>query len=180
MSHPANEIRNLLAQPRLSKSDLISLLSHSRILIEEAGLQSDYAYLNLYCNWALHPKIDRMTLGHRILERITEILLQFGPGGTGIEEVSSIVSVPGLRKDFIRLFTRFGFPTQPFTNVDIWKKVFGVIGLILVERPLTFPEGQDLERNRKAKAVHSAIQTKARGTDLAVREFAFYKEQDGT
>jgi hypothetical protein len=42
----------------ITKNDLCASMIHFRIVIEENNLQEKYKYLNLYCNWLVHPQIS--------------------------------------------------------------------------------------------------------------------------
>lgn len=176
MSNVLQELRKLFGQAGLSKSDMINVMSQTRILIEENRLQSDYPYLNLYCNWCLHSKLKRSITCYRILEKITEILVNHNAPNARIHEVSNAISIPKLRKDFIGLFEKFQLPTVIFQDRNIWKSIFGIISSIILDRPIEFPSPKQLSKKHKVKAIYDSMHKIATGTDLAVRQFSFTTE----
>lgn len=176
MSTALKELKRLLNHHALSTSDMINFMSQVRILIEENNFQSKYKFLNLYCNWTLHSKISGSIVCYKILEQLTDILLlQEATNKTIIHrEISNIISIPGLRKNFIDLFNEFNLPVTMFTNRAIWKNTFGMIAFILFDRSLEFPPMKEILRKPKIKAIYDSIQNKSKGTFLAVRRFSFF------
>ncbi len=55
------------------ESQVVYILSRIRKYLEIKNLKGNYKYLNFYCNWALHSKIDRT-------EPVVEILRDFNNG----------------------------------------------------------------------------------------------------
>lgn len=178
MATPKKEIQALLKQERLSKSDVVNLLSQTRILIESRSLQNKFRLLNLYCNWTLHPKLSGSVIIYKIMDQLTDILLQHHAEKNNIiHEVSNIISISGLRTDFISLYKKTKIPTNIFNRRSSWKELFGMICGILEERPLRFPEGKILAKNNKAKQIYDKIHQKAGKEGLAVKEFCFIIEK---
>ncbi len=176
MSNALQELRSLLGQTGLSKSDMINIMSQTRIVIEENRLQADYPYLNLYCNWCLHSRLKGSITCYRILEKITEILVNHNAPNARIHEVSNVISIPRLRKDFIGLFEKFQLATMIFQDRNIWKSIFGIISSIILDRPIEFPGPKQLSKKPKVKAIYDSMHKIATGTDLAVRRFSFTTE----
>lgn len=179
MSIALNELRKLTRKPRLYNSDMIILMSQSRIVLEERRWQSKYPILNLYCNWTLHPEISGSMVAHKMLEELTEVLLGYDAAKTEdkdktIRKVSNAIGLPALRKDFTGFFKKLRFPTQMFDNHGVWKGVAGMIISHLLDRPLEFPEMPALLKRPKTKAIHDSIRNKAKGTSLAVKSFQFF------
>ncbi|MFA4967123.1 MAG: hypothetical protein WC624_02780 [Candidatus Margulisiibacteriota bacterium] len=174
MSKALNKIKQLLNQPGLSLNDIICLMSQIRILIEENNLAAKYKYLNLYCNWILHSKISKSLLCFSILEQLTDILVKHHAIENDIiHEVSNIISIPGLRKDFIDFFNSSGLPNNIFSDRETWKGIFSLIASNLIDKPLCFPEMKVINGNPKIKAIYDSTQNKSKNTDLAVKNFSF-------
>ena len=72
-----SELKQLIGKPILGKSDIVHLMVLSRVVMEENRLQSTYPYLNLYCNWAVHPKLSQSLVCLQVLENLTDILLKY-------------------------------------------------------------------------------------------------------
>lgn len=64
------KLRTELVKDIDSEVQVVYILSRIRKILEINNLKSQYKYLNFYCNWALHSKIDRA-------EPVADILREF-------------------------------------------------------------------------------------------------------
>ena len=55
-----SKLQNELAKPIESEVQVIYILARIRKLLEIEGKKESYQFLNFYCNWALHAKIDKI------------------------------------------------------------------------------------------------------------------------
>ncbi len=176
MKKEINELKKILSQDGLSKSDIINLMSQVRNIIEEKNYQEKYKHLNLYCNWCFHTKISGSIVCFRMIKKLTEIMVEHDAiKNDVIHEVTDVLSVPILRKEFISLFNEFNIPDLIFKNREIWKDVFGIIASILLERPLSFPEYKVVKDKPKIKQIYDETKQIAFGTNLFVTSFSFYE-----
>lgn len=181
MERALEELNVLLNKSPLSRSDIVSILAQIRILLESHNLQSKYQALNLYCNWTFHSKISGSIVCYKILEQLTDILLRYDAGEPElIARVTDVLLIPELRDEFIKFCNHFKLPSIHFSEQNNWKGIFGLIIYNLIDRPLEFPNIENLLKKRKlsksdqkVKSIYDTIQNKAKGTDLAVKRFSF-------
>ncbi len=151
-------------------------------MLESHNLQSKYQALNLYCNWTFHSKISGSIVCYKILEQLTDILLRYDAGEPElIARVTDVLLIPELRDEFIKFCNHFKLPSIHFSEQNNWKGIFGLIIYNLIDRPLEFPNIENLLKKRKlsksdqkVKSIYDTIQNKAKGTDLAVKRFSFF------
>jgi hypothetical protein len=67
-------IKEILDQP-MTAGNIRHLLVDTRILLENAGKQKQYPTLNFYCDWILHPVMNRKT-ANKLLEDVDEVLFK--------------------------------------------------------------------------------------------------------
>ena len=182
MERALNELNILLNRSPLSRSDIVNIMSQIRILLEEHNLKSKYKALNLYCNWTFHTKISGSIACYKILEQLTDILIQHDTGNPKIiTEVTNILLIPELRNDFTELCKHFNLPTIHFTVQSNWEGILGLIIYNLIDRPLELPDMDRLSKkkrlsalDKRVKSIHDSIQNKAKDTHLAVKRFSFF------
>jgi len=64
------KLQKELEKDVLEESQVVYILSKIRKLLEIYKIQGKYKFLNFYCNWAFHSKIDRT-------EKVSKILIDF-------------------------------------------------------------------------------------------------------
>jgi len=99
-----SELNILLNKSPLYRSDIVNIISQIRNLLEKHNLKSEYQALNLYSNWTFHPQLTGSIVCYKILEQLTDILIQHDTGNPKIiAEVMNILLIPELRNTFIDL-----------------------------------------------------------------------------
>ncbi|MFH1921467.1 MAG: hypothetical protein ABIP48_16500 [Planctomycetota bacterium] len=182
MAHEIAELKRLVGQAELTKSDVGFLMSRVRSLLEERGLQSKYGVLNLYCNWTVHPKIDRSMVCFRMLERLTDNILKHKdspPDSPFFAAVTETLAVPQLRDQFIGFCREFSVPDTFCRDADIWKRFFSMLASILIDTPIQFPDVRSMKPNSREKAIYDSIQAKAGGRSFGVKGFSFFVKETG-
>lgn len=182
MTRALDELNSLLSKSPLHSSDIINILSQIRVLFDEHTLQNKYQALNLYCNWTFHYKISHSIVCYRILEQLTDILMQHDEGKPEvITEVTNVLLTQELRQDFIKFCSHFKLPTIHFTEQSNWTGIWGLIIRNLIGRPLEFPNIEEilekkrlLRSDKKMMSIYDSIQSKSKGTNLAVKRFSFF------
>jgi hypothetical protein len=159
MADYAEQIKAVLTQVQQTawhnKDAVAHLMSLSRQLIESAGLQGQYEYLNFYCNWTLHPELQRSAVAQRILDRISDEcssaeVKQYN------DIILEIIGLQLLRKNLIDLYTAYHIPTFLFESKSGWKGFADVLVGLLLDKPI---------RRRSPEEVTAL---RARGTTYAI------------
>jgi len=180
MAHETAELKRLLGQAELTKSDVAFLMSRVRNLLEERRLESKYSVLNLFCNWTVHPKIDRSMVCFRMLERLTDNILKHKdspPDSVFFAAVTETLAVLQLRDQFVGFCSEFSVPDSFCSDADIWKRFFSMLASILVDTPIQFPDVSSMKP--KVKAIYDSIRAKAAGRSFGVKGFSFFLKQTG-
>jgi hypothetical protein len=180
------ELEKLISKPLLIGSDIVHMMVLIRVLMEEHNLQSKYRYLNLYCNWVVHPKLSQSVVCLRILEDLTDVLIKYTSlppehefrHGSFIDdlhaEVNEALGIQKLRSDILNLFADFSLPGDGLRNSDVWKDFSLLLISNLFERTVEFPEVVDIARHKRVRAIYDSIHRKARGNPkYAVSKFSF-------
>jgi len=182
MSRAEEEIRELLARPALSKTDVTHLVTRVRIVLEERGWKQRYPHLNFYCNWALHSRLSGSALCYTILEQMTDALLAYDSGDSKAIErkVGEILSIEQLRSGFIDLLGELDLPVGAFLERSVWRRLYGQVASLIVDKPLTFPSGKALAKkgNRKIRAIYDRVQDRAKTKGLVIKEFSLFTRED--
>lgn len=167
------QIEQIIATGFLTPNDILALFSKFRILIEGESKQSEYHVLKLYCDWALHPQIDRSDFCIQILEKLSIMLYDHDNKKVYTEKVQEFVSIAELRKQIVHILFNHNIDFAFILNDELWYKVF-VILLVnhLLERPIKLPQ----RSKKKYDTIYSDILEKVGNEPLyVVREFAFIK-----
>lgn len=64
-----------LRKKSLSSRDVVFIMVEVRKFIENEKLEKEFGVLFFYCNWMLHPTIDRNPYRHTILSRVNDYLV---------------------------------------------------------------------------------------------------------
>ncbi|MFH1070066.1 MAG: hypothetical protein V1794_10655 [Candidatus Glassbacteria bacterium] len=119
---------------------LMILLRKCMELMSEAE-KTQYATLNLFCNWSAHIAITQSITGLRTLRCINDALVRV-KDYTDLEqiqsEMSEAIGFNKLLSEFIQLFDELGLKHQ-FTDKRVWGKILGNIIEIIRDVPLSFP-----------------------------------------
>lgn len=117
-------------------SNVSHLMSLCRHLLEDNHIQSKYPHLKFYCDWSLHPKLDRSRLTIRILDQISDELSSPGPKEYN-DVVLELIGLQHLRKELLALFVEFALPTHIFESRKQWTDLVSVLLNLLMDKPLT-------------------------------------------
>jgi len=109
---------------------VIFILSRIRKYLEMQNLKNKFKYLNFYCNWALHSKIDRT-------ERIADVLREFIKG----KDREKFLTFTHLKKDLEIFLNAFSLSTKIIYDNDNYLRFINLLVDIYSETPLeVYPE----------------------------------------
>ncbi|MBI5778751.1 MAG: hypothetical protein HZA49_04785 [Planctomycetes bacterium] len=165
-------LSQILNQQKLTYSDLVNLITKTRLLIEGENLRNEYQTLNFYCDWCLHTVISRSAKGYKILEQIADIFLDDARVDKKTHtntRMCEVVSLKELRQEFISLYTQYGIPVFLFTDKQRWKGFCGMLLKELMHKPIEFQPMSKM--SKEAKKIYDSIMNKTKGTNLAPCKF---------
>ncbi|MBS5907304.1 MAG: hypothetical protein KIC84_08760 [Dysgonomonas mossii] len=139
-------------------------MTNFRQLLEENNLKEKYQILNLYCNWTLHTNITQSISAYRMLERISDALIQYGVGEYEEGRVSDIVietiALHELFEEIMDLSKKYQIEASvKFQNIDTCYLFTGELLLILLEKPLII-DYNSIKRNKKLEKIGVRIYKK--------------------
>lgn len=135
----------ILSNSSWSEDSILRAMSSFRHIIEEKGIQKEYEYLNLYCNWTLHPEIDKSSKGFDILQSLSNAFTEHnsnpnGPKWIGDQVIESL-SLHKLKEDIERFCDELKINKELISSKEGWEQF--VTFLIINElqnKPIKIPE----------------------------------------
>lgn len=176
MSKHENQLKGLLLRTNWAENDILRIITSLRHIIENQELQYKYKYLNLYCNWVLHPEISKSTTAFEILELLTDSIIAHNKNpleGKWLNDaIIEGLSLHKLLEDIINLCKELHFVNvlEDFGN---WKKFASMLICELIDKPIKFPK---VISNKTIANIYNSIQTK--DSDNAVLGISFIIEND--
>jgi hypothetical protein len=150
----------LLAAP-MSEADVQHLFTLARKLIGRApkGDRKQFALLKFYCDWTMHPDIDRSDTGASILADAHNIIadhLQKKDNSTLVADLTAALSLSTVRTQLNNLLEYFdSSPGSPDIDETKWAEIKPIIVEIIAHCPLKI----DL-KNPRFEAVLRTIQSR--------------------
>ncbi len=157
------EIEGSFKSNKFIKSDIVNIMINFRLFLEKNKIQSQYKYLNLYCNWVVHNEISQSQIAFNILDLLTDSMIAHNSGNENFKWINDCI-IEGLgfhnvQSEIIEIGERFSADFKIIENNMFWK-IFGATLLnILMDRPIVFPENIT---NRRTKNIYESICKKAK------------------
>ena len=168
-----------------SKPHVTYIMAQFRKFLEENNLKGKYKFLNLFCNWTLHNKIELSRPAYEIMEHVTDAFLAHNQDPQNAQWPADAVieglSFHKLLEDILKFGLEFNITrTSKFSDLNLWKNFAKTLFDILIEQPLTFPN----PINGSAKPIYDSIthKTTAAGDPtgkFAVTTISLYLEVNG-
>lgn len=112
------------------EKDVVYFCVELRKYLEREKVLDDYPYVSFYCDWCVHPVIDRRSSINKIKKLID--LLETGNGHEGM---SKIIHWEEFRNELSRVCVKFGF--SDFTvDQNMWDKFTMSLKEVLIEQPI--------------------------------------------
>ena len=140
-----------LAKGRFNNNDILPFLSVLRIEIEKGSLQEDLKWLNLFCNWSLHPKISSSMVAVDIMQSFVFSLLEWDLGNNN-EVVKFNESIIGnFRRELIQLLKMSKVDHTFISEDEIFIPIFNYMLNVIHDRPLILPSEQKINKSESRK-----------------------------
>lgn len=141
----SSEAEKVLSQNQWSTADVTHLMSQFRQIIENENIKEEYKYLNLFCNWTLHPKISGSNTAFRILDLINTSLINSNIDPQNSKWINDAIieglSLHKLNEDIINLCIQFDINSgQQFNDLQKWRELGYILVGILEDKPIIFPD----------------------------------------
>ncbi len=148
-----NKIAGLIAGP-VNEANVQHLFTLARKLVGRApkGDRKHFSLLKFYCDWTMHPDIDRSPAGASILADAHNIIadhLGKKDNTTLVADLTAALSLNTVREQLNDLFAYFGGP--PAIDEVKWATIVPVVAEIIAHCPLTIdPNNRQLASTLKA------------------------------
>lgn len=123
-----------------SPADLLVVCQRARQVLETENLRGRYPHLALYCDWIVHPALDRNPGGFEVLESINSRMIKafIKHDENTVADISETLSINFLRQEIMMLLMETGAPTNLSKDAANWQKFITVILEDLCDKPIMF------------------------------------------
>lgn len=146
MSNDTDKIKVLLLNNLERESDISHILTLVRKELEslEKSSSQQYDFIKLFCDWALHKKIDRSEAGSTLITEIhnTIILSKTLPTDQIIKLISNALLRP-LKNQLLLFLKNNSLQTDIITDDLKWRSFLKNLFAILLETPVNLKKLQD-------------------------------------
>jgi len=126
------KLKHVLSKPIDSESQVVYVMAELRKILEHMNLKNKRPYLNLYCSWVLHVKIDSSSTAKRILEELE--------GDEIIDDIAFIrlIGANQLRSDILTLIRedKLDIPRDNFEVDSNWRNFRRLLQRVILNCPL--------------------------------------------
>jgi len=119
------KLNMVLKEDIVNECQVVYILSRIRKDLEIENLKGEYKYLNFYCNWALHPKLER-------IEPVADVLREF----MASSDEGKFLNFDYLNDDLKRFLDKKELSKKLF-KTDNFLKFINLLVDILSDTPLT-------------------------------------------
>jgi len=134
-----NHILEFTLNPSINKENLSFFFTNVRQVIEKENLHSKYPKIHFFCNWLLHPELNRKNTTESILRDMKEAIKEHRNGKTDIGlELSKKINLPNLRLELISFLKDFDIEVGFVKLNSYWKNFESILLHLLLEKPVFF------------------------------------------
>lgn len=162
MNPYTKNVSDVLSKSNWTPDNILRIMTAFRHILEEKKLQSKYPFLNLYCDWVLHPEISRSPVGLKILEFLTDTMIAQNSNPKKSkwinDAINEILSLHKLKENIEALCDELNISKNVLINKENWKKFVQLLIVYeLQKKPIKF----SASLKGKAKSIYDSIQQKA-------------------
>lgn len=162
MATSTQTISDILSRSDWTQDNILRIMIAFRHILEEKKLESKYPFLNLYCDWVLHPEISRSTTGFKILEFLTDAMIAHNSNPKKSkwinDAINEIISLHKFKENIETLCQELNINRDVLINKENWKKFVQLLIIYeLQKKPIKFSDNL----KGKARYIYDSIQSKA-------------------
>lgn len=125
------KLSNVLKEDIQNECQVVFILSRIRKYLELKEIKREYKFLNFYCNWALHSKINRT-------ESVSEVLNNFIKSTDG----GNFLNFDYLVDDLKKFIDKYCLPDKIIKDNENYKRFVNLLFGIYSDTPLEVPSGE--------------------------------------
>jgi hypothetical protein len=133
LQHVAEKIAVIAGRGYFDEDSTLSLVTWHRQYLEANKLKKRYKVTMFYCNWALHPQLDKDPVPDT-LKRLTQTM--FNHGAYANDEINEILSLRILRKEILHVLSANRVDPMFFESYIGWKGFISSFLALLLSKPL--------------------------------------------
>ena len=150
-----------LAKGRFNHNDILPFLSVMRIEIENKSQQEQMKWLNLFCNWSLHPQISSSMIVVDIMQSFLSSLSEWDLGDSDSIRRFNDTIIDSFRSDLAQLLHSIGIDNQFIAEDETFLPIFNYILNVIHKRPLVLPSESFLSQRASRRSRVDALRNAA-------------------
>ncbi len=174
-------LRYLCEKEVWDQSDAMNFLAQLRITLERAG-RRDFGVVKAYCDWALHPRLDKNPLLCRFLVEMTEAFCEYcshRDERVFWGAVSSVLRPRELRLELVEMAHQLGFDLpEAVRDRKLFSTLWSGIAVHLKDKTIALPsEGAKRELKRISERVIRRAEGNVLGLGIGAFTLRGYKRE---
>ena len=160
-----SSLRKHLERGNIVGNDFIAIITIVRNQLETSNQKGKYKWLNLFCNWCVHPKLSASLISIEVINSFLQALFQSEMKYTDtlpdfslkyesdVEHLSKFFDsiFNELRHELISFFVLFQLEYRFFEIEKVYARFLILLLNVIKSRPLYVPENKFLEKKPKKK-----------------------------
>jgi hypothetical protein len=130
---------NLMSKKDISLEDIELMFVRARLILEKLNIKHEYPQLNFYCDWVVHPEINRPNKVIDLILNLNQKILR----DYGLKKeinIHSLIEPDKLWNELNMFFVKVLKSNNHKLDKENWSKLFYGLCHILSNRPLKIPE----------------------------------------
>lgn len=132
-------LESLLSKKNISRDDIELIFVRIRLILEKLNIKEEYSQLNFYCDWIVHPEINRPNKVIDLILNLNEKILKDFDLKKPID-IPSLIDPNKLSNELNIFFKEILKSNNYRINEQNWPSFFYLICEILINRPLKIPD----------------------------------------
>jgi hypothetical protein len=130
----ASKLKALEQEDAFREDAVLAILVQIRKHLEANSLKQKYKITNFYCNWCLHPILDRNP-EEEILKEISKVV-EDGEETLLNDRINEIIPTQRLRKELVEIVASVGVNSSLFSSYRGWQSFLRVLIKLLLNIPI--------------------------------------------
>lgn len=141
-------LKSHLEKGRFNYYDAIPFLSVIRNELELSDKKSNYKWLNLLCNWSLHPSISTSMVAVEIVQLFLDSLIKYDLGEDNSVKSFNDEIINNIRNDLIQFLHVLDIDVHFLKDDSVFFNIFSYFLSVIYDRPLEIPSISYIEKKK--------------------------------
>jgi hypothetical protein len=128
---------------------VLALFALIRQHLEASALMTTYKTTVFYCDWCLHPKLDRSSTIKEFLQQIDDVISDDKELSLN-DKINEIISIQRLRNELVQIAESAGVNSNVFNSHAGWIAFLQVLLYWLKDKPIVRKQGKQATAKRFA------------------------------